>query len=275
MMQWTEGQVFANGLNLHYYRTGGALPPLVLLHGFTDNARCWTTVANILATNYDIVMIDARGHGLSEAPRKPGEFTTSLLAADVLAVIETLHLKQPVLMGHSMGAHTAAVVAYNHPQHVSKLVLEDPPWHQNIDETDEEDMQQFLWGWENSLRSMQAIPLASLIDKAATDNPQWSREEVENWASAQQQCNLSVFTYGATSSFQEWGHIVRGLTVPTLLIIGENQRGAVVTPETATEAVSTMSVGAYVRIAGAGHSIHRDQFEPFMQIVQRFLAKEK
>jgi pimeloyl-ACP methyl ester carboxylesterase len=36
-----------------------------------------------------------------------------------------------------------------------------------------------------------------------------------------------------------------------------------------------MSVGAYVRIAGAGHSIHRDQFEPFMQIVQRFLAKEK
>lgn len=275
MTQWTEGQVFANGLNLHYYRTGGARPPIVMLHGFTDNARCWTTIANIIAVDYDVVMIDARGHGLSEAPRQPGEFTTSLLVADVIAVIEALHLERPVLMGHSMGAHTAAVLAYDYPQHVSKLVLEDPPWSQNTDETDEEDVLQFMWGWENSQRTMQAIPLESLINKATTDHPHWSHEEIENWAIAQQQFNISVFANGANISIQEWGHMVRGLTIPTLLITGETQRGAVVTPEIAEEAISTMRVGTNVRIVGAGHSIHRDQFEPFIQTIQRFLTKEK
>ena len=40
---WTSGDVKANGITLHYYRTGnGTLPPVVLSHGYTDNGLCWT-----------------------------------------------------------------------------------------------------------------------------------------------------------------------------------------------------------------------------------------
>ncbi len=55
----------ANGLNQHYYRSGGDQLPLVLLHGFTDDGSCWFPVAETLAQNYDVILPDARGHGQS------------------------------------------------------------------------------------------------------------------------------------------------------------------------------------------------------------------
>ena len=68
MTEWSPDDVIANGIRNHYYRTGGDKPPLLLVHGFTDNGLCWTRLARVLQRDYDIIMPDARGHGLSEAP---------------------------------------------------------------------------------------------------------------------------------------------------------------------------------------------------------------
>ena len=67
MSSWQSGDVEANGLRLHYTRTGGAKPPVVLAHGFSDDGLCWTPVAEALEAEYDVIMVDARGHGRSEA----------------------------------------------------------------------------------------------------------------------------------------------------------------------------------------------------------------
>ena len=45
MTAWQEGDIEANGIRLHYTRTGGAKPPVVLAHGFSDDSLCWTPVA--------------------------------------------------------------------------------------------------------------------------------------------------------------------------------------------------------------------------------------
>jgi hypothetical protein len=42
---WTDGYVTANGIRLHYWRTGGAKPALVMAHGSSDDALCWTNLA--------------------------------------------------------------------------------------------------------------------------------------------------------------------------------------------------------------------------------------
>ncbi|HVK02732.1 MAG TPA: alpha/beta fold hydrolase, partial [Armatimonadaceae bacterium] len=69
MADWTTGYVEgSDGLRFHYARTGGGGPPVVLAHGFSDDGSCWTPVARALAPEYDVVMVDARGHGLSDAP---------------------------------------------------------------------------------------------------------------------------------------------------------------------------------------------------------------
>src|SRR5262249_61980275 len=63
---WAEGEIEANGIRQHYYRTGGEGPALLLLHGFMESGLCWLRVAKALEGNYDVVMPDARGHGRSE-----------------------------------------------------------------------------------------------------------------------------------------------------------------------------------------------------------------
>ena len=62
---WSEGDVFANGIRHHYYRTGGNKPALLLLHGFNEYGLTWLRVAKELEQDYDIIMVDARGHGRS------------------------------------------------------------------------------------------------------------------------------------------------------------------------------------------------------------------
>lgn len=53
---WTEGDVQANGIRQHYYRSGGTKPVLVLLHGFQESALCWLPVARVLEQDYDLVL---------------------------------------------------------------------------------------------------------------------------------------------------------------------------------------------------------------------------
>jgi pimeloyl-ACP methyl ester carboxylesterase len=88
---WQTGFVETNGLRLHYTRTGGDKPPIVLAHGVTDAGPCWTAVAEALATEYDAIMVDARGHGRSDAPERG--YGPVEQADDLAAVITALELK--------------------------------------------------------------------------------------------------------------------------------------------------------------------------------------
>jgi pimeloyl-ACP methyl ester carboxylesterase len=67
MASWQSGDVETNGIRLHYTRTGGAKPPLVLAHGVTDSGLCWTPIAEALAADYDVIMVDARPWALGRA----------------------------------------------------------------------------------------------------------------------------------------------------------------------------------------------------------------
>ena len=88
MPEWFSGDVVANGLNIHYARTGGDKPALVLSHGATDSGLCWTRVARALEADYDVIMPDARGHGLSDAP--PSGYASRDRAADLASLIDAL-----------------------------------------------------------------------------------------------------------------------------------------------------------------------------------------
>src|SRR6478672_9381213 len=126
MAEWTEGDLTVDSENIHYYRMGDATkPPVVLLHGFTDAGLCWMRLATDLAPDYSLVMIDAIGHGRSGGPEHGFR---ERAVSDVIAVIDTLGLDRPALIGHSMGAATAAGVAAVASDRLRGVVLEDPPW---------------------------------------------------------------------------------------------------------------------------------------------------
>ena len=75
MLKYSEGDVSINGVKIHFYRTGGQKPPFILLHGASDNGLCWSPVAEWLATEYDVIMPDAQGHGKSSRLTPGFKFT--------------------------------------------------------------------------------------------------------------------------------------------------------------------------------------------------------
>src|SRR5438132_6236311 len=111
---WSEGDIFANNIRQHYYRTGGEMPPLLLLHGFNEYGLTWLRVARELERDYDIIMLDARGHGHSEGITSG--FSTSLLVEDVVATMHALKLDRPSIIGLSQGGTTVLHLAATYPQ---------------------------------------------------------------------------------------------------------------------------------------------------------------
>jgi len=105
----------------------GEGPPVVLLHGITATRRYVLHGSLALARRgYRQISYDARGHGES-SPGPDGGYAYPELAADLGAVVkERATGGRPVLVGHSMGCHTAAAYALEHADEVAALILEGP-----------------------------------------------------------------------------------------------------------------------------------------------------
>src|SRR5690348_672626 len=95
MAEWQSGSVDANGVTIHYTRTGGNKPVVVLAHGVTDNGLCWSPLARELENDFDLIMVDARGHGTSEAPE--GSYGPDVQAEDLAGLITALGLEKPAV----------------------------------------------------------------------------------------------------------------------------------------------------------------------------------
>jgi pimeloyl-ACP methyl ester carboxylesterase len=119
-----QSLVLGRELALEYVERGrrsAERPSLVMLHGVTDSWRSFEPVLPHLPAQQHVIALTQRGHGGS-AKNAPSH-TTGDYAADVLAAIDALDLGQPVLVGHSMGAHHALRVAVEAPERLRALVL--------------------------------------------------------------------------------------------------------------------------------------------------------
>lgn len=99
-----------------------ARPPLVLLAGTGMTASDWDVVAPGLATRREVRAVDLRGHGASS---RPGRYSISLMADDVVALLDRVPAPRVDLGGHSLGGLVALRVAAARPDRVRRLVLED------------------------------------------------------------------------------------------------------------------------------------------------------
>lgn len=111
----------ADGLAMTYVEAGDpAGPPLILLHGYTDNARSWSLLAPHLPGRR-LLMLDLRGHGGTAAPACC--YGMDSLSHDVAGFMDALGIERADVVGHSMGSTTAVTLAAFHPERVNRLVL--------------------------------------------------------------------------------------------------------------------------------------------------------
>ena len=112
-----QGYVENDGARI-WYAAYGSGSPVILLHGGLGHSGNWGyQVPALVGNGYRAVLIDSRGHGRSTRDARP--FTYELMASDVLAVMDALHLEKAALVGWSDGACTALILATKAPTRVA------------------------------------------------------------------------------------------------------------------------------------------------------------
>lgn len=270
---WQSEYVEVDGVKFHYTRTGGDKPTMVLLHGITDLGLCWSAVAEVLEADYDVIMIDARGHGSSDAPNTGYDWST--FTDDAYGVIQALELDKPILMGHSMGAMTALILASRYPDVPQAILLEDPPPLWMPMELLENEIATRQVRFAESIANRKSMSRAELLETHKEENGHWSEKEREPWADSKFAVSPKVagmFSEDAHKGL-DLANTLSNVTCQTLLITANVDRGAIVA-DTAIEGLKSYIPQVQVeQITDAGHSIHRDQFDKFMGAIQTYLKQ--
>jgi pimeloyl-ACP methyl ester carboxylesterase len=157
------------------YREAGDpdAPTLLLLHALGESSLSWDPLLDDLAgLGYRVLAPDARGHGDSD---RPGEYSYELMTADTIAFCEVMAPGALTVVGHSMGAVTAALATValtaGSPGRVTRLVLEDAtptrPGGPRFEPFDEPDHPvPFDWPLVNALRAQRSDPDPAWWDDA-------------------------------------------------------------------------------------------------------------
>ena len=263
MADWTSNKVKANGITLHYQRTGGAKPPVVLCHGFSDCHVAWTRTAQALADAFDLIMVDARGHGYSDKP--DSGYSAVDHAADIAELIAALDLGQPALIGHSMGASTVAQLAAEYPHLSRRIILEDPPWRDAAETASNRGSQ-----LQELVAMYQRMTREQIVEYGRGNNPTWDDEELWLWSLGKTLVSSNVVK-DTSRLLTQWRAVVPRITCPTFLVTANPVRGGIVPPATAAEITGNQANIQVAYLDGAGHNIRRDQFAAYIAAVRPFL----
>ncbi len=273
---WKSGFAGAeDGARLHYTRTGGQKPALLLLHGVQANGLTWLRTAKALEANYDVVMPDFRGHG--ESARIPAEgISAELLVSDTTGLIRALELDRPFVVGHSMGADIAGRLAAAHPMRVVALVdpalrnfaaampkTSDgpPPWIKPILET-----MQALRTQSHAERMVTGLRL--LLPGTAV----WEEADYVSYIDAQAQFDPRIFDHVVSLGYLfESPEVISKITCPILLLTARPMMpGTDIQPGVAAFEKNWRE-GQHIHFEDSGHAIMFEQFERFLNVLRRFL----
>lgn len=271
MLNLTSADVVSHGVKLHYYRTGGDKPPLVLAHGITDDGLCWAPVAEALAGKFDVILVDARGHGKSEAPADG--YTLTNLGTELAGLVQALGLEQPILLGHSMGAITTLIAAGLFPDLPRAILLEDPPpFWMNTEGQPRSD--EFITGFMGWITSLKRKTYADLLADIRAQNPTWPDVELEPWVNSKHRLSLNITGLISPPDMVSIGFpaLLKRITCPALFIAADPALGAASGEKDIVKIKEYIPHLQVAPIANAGHNIRREQFSRYLEVVQQFLA---
>ena len=98
-------------------------PPVIFLHGFTLDHRMWVANAHFFRDSHRVILLDAKGHGLSDSPTTG--YSRAHRVGDLRAFMDVLHLDKAHVVGLSMGGSTAIGFALSHQDRLASLTLVD------------------------------------------------------------------------------------------------------------------------------------------------------
>jgi 3-oxoadipate enol-lactonase len=237
----------------------GVGPPFLMVHGFTGAKEDFADHAPRFAEHSRVVLFDHRGHGASDKPADPDQYTLDRLVADTLAVADGLGLARFALLGHSMGGMVARRLVLALPERVHSLVLMDtsPGMPPSIDP----ELASFaadvaLTDGMTVLRELldETDTLGSVADKRVRrERPGYTEFNARKWADVAPAAYAGLMR----SMIHQPDQLaeMHAIACPTLVLVGEEDEHFV---PAAGAMLEVLPDARLVVVPGAGHS---PQFE--------------
>jgi pimeloyl-ACP methyl ester carboxylesterase len=247
-----------NGIEIEY-QDGGRGPAVLLSHGYSATGRMWDGQRAALGDRWRIISWDMRGHGQTESPTDPKQYSAALTVADMRALLQHCGEPKAVIGGLSLGGYVSLAFYLAHPEMVRALVICDSgPGYRNAEA-------RAAW---NKRAHDRAAELESKGLEVLAGRSREMREAMGHHASAQ---GLAHAARGMLA--QEGPKVIDGLgsiKVPTLVIVGDQDQPFVAPCEYMAKKIP----GARLEvIPGAGHSSNLDQPAIFNRVLGDFLAR--
>ena len=209
-------------------------PTMVLLHGMgrENSGATWDPVLPLLGDAWRLVVPDLRGHGASPWP---GTYTLAEFGDDVAELLDRLEARDATVVGHSLGALVALVLAQRRPDLVSALVMEDAPTPPPADapplDTTPPDRPDGPWPYDELVRP-------AILAETGRRDPEWARR-------------------------------VPQTDVPTL-VIGGGPRGV---DQDRLRALAERLPDATMVTIDVGHNVHPVRPEEFVAAIREWMAR--
>jgi pimeloyl-ACP methyl ester carboxylesterase len=272
-------------LKMHYLVWGDeANPPLILVHGTRDHARSWDRTAQALAGRYCVYAPDLRGHGDSEWATG-GDYSIIDYALDIHALGEAIGRAPYTMVAHSLGGGVTLQYAGTFPEKVSRIITVEGLGGIGWANAARRPAHVRMRAWMESMRRLEGRELHTY---ASIDDATQRMIEANKHLSPELARHLTVTgarpaAGGYTWKFDNYTHagspyefnmedardLWNQIRCPILIIWGEESWGA----RQGALDLSAFHNYRYEPVANAGHWVHHDQFEVFMNHVNGFLSE--
>jgi pimeloyl-ACP methyl ester carboxylesterase len=244
-----------NGINIHYHVEGEGRP-LVLMHGFTLSLESWQEFGYVeaLKDEYRLVLIDARGHGLSDKPHDPKLYEMDLRINDIVSVLDKLEISKAHYLGYSMGGRMGYGIGLYAPQRFHSIIIGGSGPYQS--------------------KSKGPNPMISLLEKGNQAWVTWL--ESRGWPLTPEYKSRHLLTNDiqaliASQNAARYGFdaSLPTMTMPCMVYSGDADNAH----SSAEEGVKHMPNSTFISLPGLSHGEALYQIDKTLPHIKSFLAK--
>jgi pimeloyl-ACP methyl ester carboxylesterase len=261
MPTWTRRREDVGGITLTVRSYGSDGAPLVLLHGLGVSGAVWQGIGRLLGTFTRLVAPDLRGHGESDKP------SAGYLPRDYVGDISALVAHEPArplaVVGHSLGAVVAALLAAERPELMSKVILVDPPF-------DATRPREHIEVVERLRHAEPGVLEAELMRREPGMGDLYAKALASLYRTAADGAFHAVLR--AEPGFPAAVAALANISIETLVIAADPSLDAALGAEAAEKVGSLLQHGKVLTIPGARHAVHASKPREFAAAVREFLG---
>lgn len=206
------------GIRIHYDLEGSG-PPLMLQHGFSNGPKTFyeSGYVKALKNNYQLILVEARGHGISDKPHTVKDYQADIVAGDYVAILDDLKIQKASYFGYSMGGRIGfqSLARYALPRLTSLIIGGATPYGTRT-EPERKDYELRVAALRLAVEKGMAAYINAFFEKTYGSVPPERREQLLD--------NDPDALLANREAYEKWPSaedILLGLNLPCLIFVGE------------------------------------------------------